>query len=251
MARSNTITKKKNLQTELKANVNSHPDKDNVGNDNILAVPAIRETNANRACLLLVEKVFRSAKTLKQSQEQFEKDIEEASVACLQYAHEHNNDARPMDRLVKGLLAMKHPTFTQFAREVVAWARLNSPIRFKADGSVTVLSEGDEGFKDYNQEQAIETPFYATAPATRARENADKSHKRSLEPYTYKDMMNRARGLIRTFYQAQRPDRNGDVRGIVKKDIPKIKTMLDKLSTAIGIDLDEIKEEVEGKKEAA
>lgn len=240
MARTNTITKPR-VKTDTEETKNE-----------TLSVPAVRETNANRACLLLVDKVFRSAKTLKQSQEQFEKDIEAASVACLQYAHEHNNDARPMDRLVKGLLAMKHPTFTQFAREVVAWARLNSPIRFKADGSVTVLSEGDEGYKDYNQEQAIETPFYATAPATRARENADKAHTRSLEPYTYKDFLNRVRGLARTFYQAQRQDKNGDVRGIVKKDMPKIKGLLESIASATKIDLDEIKDEVQGKdKEAA
>lgn len=239
MTRSNTITKPRvKADTETKtAEVNTES----------LKVPAVRETNANRACLLLVEKVFRSAKTLNQSKDIFESDLKEASEACLIYAHEHNNDARPMDRLVKGLLAMKHPMFTGFAREIIAWARLNSPIRFKADGSVTVLSEGDEGYKDYNQEQAIETPFYATAPATRARENADKAHKRGMEPYTYKDFMNRVRGLARTFYQAQRPDKNGDTRGILKKDQAKIKQLLDSIASATKIDLDEIKEEVQGK----
>lgn len=240
MARSNTITK-----TRVKAETNDKPEAEALG------VPNVRQTNANRECLLLVDKVFRSAKTLSQSKDVFERDLKEAAEACLHYAHEHNNDARPMDRLVKGLFSMKHPMFSQFAREIVAWARLNSPIRFKADGSVTVLSEGDEGYKAYDPDSAVETPFYATAPAKRARENADKAHKRGMEPYTYKDFMNRVRGLARTFYQAQQPDKNGDTRGIIKKDMPKIKGLLDSIASATKIDLDEIKDEVQGKKEAA
>lgn len=182
-------------------------------------------SNSNSGVLKLVEKCILSAKTAMQAINELEKTVSDTAIACLKHAHDHG-DVMPAHRLVIGLRELNHPATTRLSDETVAWFRSNSPIRWNAKGEPRQLKEGEEGYKPYDEESATETPFYETPVAKRARQAMADSHKRTLEPVTFQDVLNRMKGIMKFVENAQKPDKNGDVRSIKKGEGTKIKKLL-------------------------
>lgn len=190
-----------------------------------IAVVDVKPNSKQKVVFRLVDIAIAAAGATLQSVQQLELRIKEASEACLLHAEEYG-DAMPADRLVKGLMGKNHPTTTSLARELVIWFNSNSPIRWNAKGQVRIMKDTEEGYKPFDEVSAKETSFTETPQAERARKAADTAHKRALKPYTLKDFTGRLEGLRAQFKRAQEPDKNGDVRGIVKGDMPKIKSLL-------------------------
>lgn len=189
-------------------------------------------SNGKSAAMQAVSRLLLSAKTFMQSMAEFEKDIQSALVKTLEHCEIHG-DAMPADRLVKGLRELNHPAMTKFSDECVAWFRINSPIRWNAKGDVRVLKEGEEGYKPFDVHHGEEEAFNETPQAKRARQAADAAHKRTLQPVTAQDVLNRIKGVVKFVENAQNPDRNGDVRGIAAKEGKKIKALIKDLSAFV------------------
>ena len=194
--------------------------------NNIVSKPA--KTTTGSAAMKAVTALLLAGKSMIQSINVFEQEVQKTALKCLEHAETHG-DVMPMDRLVKGLLELNHPATTRLSQEVISWARSVSPIRWNSKGEAKQLKEGDEGFKPYDVLSGNETPFYETATAKRARQAADAAHKRTLQPVTMKDVLNRARGILKFIENANEADRNGEVRGIAKGEGTKIKKFASKM----------------------
>jgi hypothetical protein len=175
-------------------------------------VPTLKSNAKNASVIALIEKALKGARSMVQSIEQLEPHIAAAELACLTHAEAHG-DAMPADRLVKGLIACNHPATTALSQEVVGWFRTFSPVRWDMKGKVSVLKEGQEGYKPFEAEKAEATPFNETPAAKRARAASARAHKAAMKDADLKMMISRAQGVIAWF--------NNIVEG---KDRRKVKT---------------------------
>lgn len=196
----------------------------------LVLASSVTENKKNTTINRVVESALIAARATKQSLEMCEASVKTATNACLAH-YEKTGDMMPMDRLVKGLRELKHPTYTRMSAEIIAWCVLYSPIRWGADGKIKQLKEGDEGFKPVDQVKAQETSFTETPAAKRARSADAAATKKMLQPLTLKDFIGRLQGLRNTFKSAQEKDINGDIRGVDAKDMPKIKKLLSQVDT--------------------
>lgn len=179
------------------------------------------QSKASGAVLALVTKTLLAVKTAVQSVQELEKTIADCEIVCLRHAQEHG-DAMPADRLVKGIREIVHPMTTQLAGEVVAWFNQYSPIRWDAKGNVSLVKEGQPGYKPFNPEEGEATPFMERPQAKRAREAAASAHARELTELTINDIAKRLFGIRKTIQAATMEDRNGQVRGIKTGDKTKM-----------------------------
>lgn len=204
-------------------------------NTAIVSAKPVTEKDRNAATKTVmagVEKFLVGYRATMQSVQLVEKQAGEQAVVCLKHAHDYG-DVMPADRLVKGIMENPHPLSKAMHLELVSWFRANSPIRWDAKQKPRQAKEGEEGFKPYNEESAQETPFYETAQAKRSRVAADAAKKKSLEPATFKDFLNRAKGLTRWFETLNEADKNGDVRGIKSGEAAKIKRGIKAINEAL------------------
>lgn len=190
------------------------------------------KNTASKTVMLGVEKFLTGVKATMQSVLLLEKQASEQAVICLQHANDYG-DVMPADRLVKGLAEHPHPLTKAMGMELVAWFRANSPIRWDSKAKPRQAKETEEGYKPYNEESAKETPFFETAQAKRSRTAADAARKKALEPATFKDFLNRAKGLTRWFETLNEADKNGDVRGIKNGEAAKIKRGIKAINEAL------------------
>lgn len=185
-----------------------------------LVVPMIPKDSKTKTVLGLIEDALTAAKSVVTAVQRSEPHVQKALVACVSHFAEHK-DARPADRLVKGLMALNHPAAMSMAREVVAHFRTNSPIRWDAKGKLTVLKEGQEGYKAPDAAAAEETNYYETPQAKRARSAAEAAHKNNLKEADLNMVLKRTAGSSIGFINNIL--RGKDERKIKEGELPKIK----------------------------
>lgn len=171
---------------------------DTVGTAVVMTLPTLKGRGASELNKL-IEAAIRGAKNVVQSITAVEPLIAKAANATLDHFAKHG-DAMPADRLVKGLILLNHPASTAMARELMAWYRPISNIRWdsKHPFKVKVLKDGDEGYSDKEPDVAKgeETPFNETKQAKSARSMAEKAHANALKPADLSMMVGRAAGTI-------------------------------------------------------
>lgn len=204
---------------------------------------AAHESSSN-ACMKHVEKALVGIKSLLQSVVMAEQDVSKVAIECLKHAHDHG-DVMPCDRLVKGLREFNHPVATRLSQEVISWFVANSPVRWDSKGKPRQLKEGEPGYKPYNEENAEETPFYATPSAVRARQAADAAHSRELKPADTKMLRARVYGIGKWL---QKMIDGEDERGIKQGEKSK---MLRTVKAIEGAMVEVLGDDEEDKKKAA
>lgn len=127
--------------------------------------------------------------------------VHDTAIQCLLHAETHG-DARPMNALRKAMPpAMRIKGFEE-------WVKMFSPIRWNAEGSVSLAKPDAKGYMPFNIEAANDTPFWE------ATEEKVKVTDLSIE--TVLAM------LKRTLKQAQAADADGNItnkEGVVTKRI--------------------------------
>lgn len=185
-------------------------------------------SNSNSGVLKLVEKCILSAKTAVQSVTELENVITNTALATFKHAHDHG-DVMPAHRLVIGLRGLNHPATTRLSLELVTWFRLFSPVYWDAKMQPHQRKEGEDGWKEYDEEGAEGTPFNQTDMALNARKAMDDAHAAKLKEVTLQSAVNRARGVLKFISGAKKADKNGQVRGIKTEDEAAINDFSQKL----------------------
>lgn len=117
--------------------------------------------------------------------------IQKAALGCLKHWKEYG-DARPMDRLVKGVESAHQ-------QPLIFWVKQNSPIYWNADKDVKVRKEDDKNYVPLNMKQAEEVAYHNTAEA-KAR------NQRPLEPFSAKTVFDRIDNLGRMLQNVMKDD---------------------------------------------
>lgn len=131
-----------------------------------VTTPVMNESPAQKKSLLKLNAVIDTACKMSKDTDTY---IQSAAEQCLAHYIEYQ-DARPMDRLVKGVaLAHRQP--------LIFWVKQNSPIFWNAKAEVKVHKPEEAAYVEPDLEVATATPYYDTAEA-KARNN------RVLEPLT-------------------------------------------------------------------
>lgn len=118
--------------------------------------------------------------------------VQKAAEAALKHYGQFG-DARPMDRLVKGLPK------SFYVQGLIFWVKANSPIHWTPKGEVKVYAPEDKNFKPLSIQAAVETPWH-TMP------EAKTSMDRTLEPFSAKRIFTIVHNQERAFDNAIQSD---------------------------------------------
>lgn len=187
--------------------------------DNLPSTVTVTAEQSAATCTAMIERSFKAVSTLNQSAERTAEILRETCYHTFCHAMQFG-DIRLADRLVKEL--PKGVLSSIWRNEMVAWFRKNSPIRWDAEGKCHLLKEDEPGYTPFDAETAEAKAFDETDEAVRGREKMAAAHKRAMNPVTWDDFKGRVYGLRSFLKAAQEPNKNGDVRGVKKADLPKM-----------------------------
>lgn len=195
-------------------------------------VVAMRKSKANPGLMSIIKDAINAVRTVVQTVNRSEPHVQKALVGCIEHFEKHG-DAMPAHRLVTGLLELNHPAAHAMCREVVDHFRTNSPIRWAVKGNkaeLNVLKEGQDGYKAPNPQGAESTAYYETERAKKSRSAAATAATRSLEPATFKQMMNRTKGIINWYNKMAKGE---DERPIALADKPKMVKFMTEINSVL------------------
>lgn len=200
------------------------------GNMVPITVPEIKKLKSNSAVLAMVEKALKAAKTMVQSVQQFEPELNKAAVACVEHFGKCG-DTGPADRLYQGLRACGHPVTTTAAAELRVWFKENSPIQWDGKNKVFKNKDESKGRVTVNEGVAEAKGYFETPQALRARSASERAHAQNLKPVTAKMMINRIIGAGAGFYNNIKAGK--DMRPIADGEEARIKRLIKAVNAAV------------------
>jgi hypothetical protein len=204
----------------------------NPGTNNLvpIEVPEVRRNKGNSAVLQMVDRALKAAKSMVQSVQQFEPELNKAAVACVQHFAKCG-DMGPADRLYQGLRACGHPVTTTAAAELRVWFKENSPIQWDSKNKVFKNKDEAKGRITTNEQVEEAKGYFETPQALRARSAAERAHGQNLKPVTAKMMINRIIGAGAGFYANIKAGK--DQRPIADGEEARIKRIIKAVNTAV------------------
>lgn len=181
-----------------------------------------------KAIMADISVIEKATKTYIQGVAQYQSMLAECARKCALHVAAFG-DARPADKFIKALGMRELRTFRD---ELVAWFRLYTPIRWDANGKVSVERDKNGNVKATNTEKVKEEAFFESALVTESRKAAGRAAAAALKPVTLKDILGRINGLRKFLQSANQPNAEGHVRGIDKSEGAKIRKVVDAVEEA-------------------
>jgi hypothetical protein len=204
----------------------------NPGTNNLvpIEVPEVRRNKGNSAVLQMVDRALKAAKSMVQSVQQFEPELNKAAVACVQHFAKCG-DMGPADRLYQGLRACGHPVTTTAAAELRVWFKENSPIQWDSKNKVFKNKDEAKGRVTTNEQVEEAKGYFETPQALRARSASERAHAANLKPVTAKMLVNRIIGSSVGFINNITAGK--DQRTLAEGEAAKIKRINKAVMTAL------------------